>query len=161
MSAPSGVLSSTTRDQLGVLLQQLLIETHVLVLREDGIVVLQAVLLEKGGIAKCPNISASISLSHDQYALVHTHEPECLHTIKKASVSLSRSNAQSGIHVPRRGFSKHRRGYPGEAAIMIKVDREKGELRDNKRGERAEGGRMEGQKRQKTWAETGLTNYFT
>lgn len=48
----SSVLSGTARNQLGVPLHELLVETHVLVLGEDGIVVLQAILLEQSGITR-------------------------------------------------------------------------------------------------------------
>lgn len=47
----SRVLCSTTGDQLGiVIVEQLLVQTHVLLLSEDGIVVLEAVLLQKRGV---------------------------------------------------------------------------------------------------------------
>jgi hypothetical protein len=50
LSTTSSVLGSTTGNQLSILGHKLLIETHVLLLGEDGIVVLETVLLEKGGI---------------------------------------------------------------------------------------------------------------
>lgn len=50
LSTTSSVLSSTTGNEFSVELHQLIVETHVLVLREDGIVVLEVILLEEGGV---------------------------------------------------------------------------------------------------------------
>lgn len=51
LGTTGSVLGSTTGDQLDIVLgKQLVVETHVLVLSKDSIVVLQAILLQKGGI---------------------------------------------------------------------------------------------------------------
>lgn len=50
LSTTGSVLGSTTGDQLSILGHKLLIETHVLLLGENGIVILETVLLEKSGI---------------------------------------------------------------------------------------------------------------
>lgn len=50
LSTTGGVLSSTTGDQLSIPGKEVLVDTHVLLLGEDSIVLLQAVLLEKGSI---------------------------------------------------------------------------------------------------------------
>lgn len=51
LGTTGSVLGSTTGDQLDIVLgEQLVVETHVLVLSKDSIVVLQAILLQKGGI---------------------------------------------------------------------------------------------------------------
>lgn len=48
LRASCSVLSGTTSDELGVVvLEQIFVETHVLLLGEDGVVGLQAVLLEE------------------------------------------------------------------------------------------------------------------
>lgn len=48
LSSTSSVLRGTAGDELGVVvLQQVLVEAHVLLLGQNGIVGLQAVLLEK------------------------------------------------------------------------------------------------------------------
>lgn len=52
LSTTSGVLGGTTGDQLGVPGEQVLVNTHVLVLSEDSVIFLQAILLQKSGIAK-------------------------------------------------------------------------------------------------------------
>ena len=52
LSAAGRILGSTTSDEFSVVvLEQLLVEAHVLFLGQDGVVGLQAVLLEEGGIA--------------------------------------------------------------------------------------------------------------
>lgn len=51
LSTSRGVLSGTTGNQLRIPLEQLIVEAHVLVFGEDGIVVLQAVLLQEGSVA--------------------------------------------------------------------------------------------------------------
>lgn len=51
LGTTSGVLGGTTGDQLGVPGEQVLVDTHVLVLSKDGIIFLQAVLLEESSIA--------------------------------------------------------------------------------------------------------------
>lgn len=45
-------MGGTTRDQLSIPGKQILIDTHVLVLGENSIVVLETILFQKGGIAK-------------------------------------------------------------------------------------------------------------
>lgn len=50
LSTTGSVLSSTTGDQLSIPGKEILVDTHVLLLGEDSIVILQAVLLEKGSI---------------------------------------------------------------------------------------------------------------
>ena len=51
LGTTGSVLGSTTGDQLDIVLgEQLVVETHVLVLSKDSIVVLQTILLQKGGI---------------------------------------------------------------------------------------------------------------
>jgi hypothetical protein len=51
LGATGSVLSGTTSNQLGVMvLEQFLVDAHVLVLGEDSIVVLQAILLQEGGV---------------------------------------------------------------------------------------------------------------
>ena len=50
LSATSGVLGSTTGNKLRIALQQLIVEAHVLVLCEDGVVVLESILLQESGI---------------------------------------------------------------------------------------------------------------
>lgn len=48
LSSTGSVLSGTTSDQLSiVVLEKVLIETHVLFLREDGIVCLHIILLQE------------------------------------------------------------------------------------------------------------------
>lgn len=52
----SSVLSGTSSNQFRIMvLEKLFIETHVLLLREDSIVVLQAVLLQESSITICLN----------------------------------------------------------------------------------------------------------
>lgn len=51
LGTTGSVLGSTTGDQLNIVLgEELVIKTHVLVLSKDSIVVLQTILLQKGGI---------------------------------------------------------------------------------------------------------------
>jgi hypothetical protein len=50
LGTTGSVLSSPTGDQLSIPSKEILVDTHVLLLGEDSIVILQAVLLEKGGI---------------------------------------------------------------------------------------------------------------
>lgn len=51
LCATSGVLSSASSDQLRiVVLQEFFVETHMLLLREDGIIVLEAIFFEQGFI---------------------------------------------------------------------------------------------------------------
>ena len=50
LSTTGSVLSSTTRDQLSIPGEEVLVDAHVLLLSKNSIIVLQAVLLEKGGI---------------------------------------------------------------------------------------------------------------
>jgi hypothetical protein len=51
LSATGSVLSGTTSNQLSIMvLEQLLVESHMLVLRKDGIVVLQTILLEESSV---------------------------------------------------------------------------------------------------------------
>jgi hypothetical protein len=52
LGTTSGVLGGTTGDQLGVPGEQVLVDTHVPVLSENGIVLLKAVLLEESSITK-------------------------------------------------------------------------------------------------------------
>lgn len=52
LSTTSGVLGGTTGDQLGVAGNQVLVDTHVLVLSEDSIIGLQTILLQESGITK-------------------------------------------------------------------------------------------------------------
>lgn len=50
LSTTGSVLGSTTGNQLSILGHKLFIETHVLLLGENGIVVLETVLLKESGI---------------------------------------------------------------------------------------------------------------
>lgn len=52
LSATSSVLGSTTSNQLSIELHQLIVEAHVLVLCEDGVVVLESILLQESGVTK-------------------------------------------------------------------------------------------------------------
>ena len=52
LSATSGVLGSTTSNQLSIELHQLIVEAHVLILCEDGVVVLESILLQESGVTK-------------------------------------------------------------------------------------------------------------
>lgn len=52
LGTTGSVLSGTTGDQLSVLRHEFLVESHVLLLGENGIVVLETVLLEKSGITR-------------------------------------------------------------------------------------------------------------
>lgn len=61
LSTTSGVLSSTTGDQLGIARKQVLVDTHVLVLGEDSIIGLETVFLQESDIATC---SVSIPIHH-------------------------------------------------------------------------------------------------
>jgi hypothetical protein len=50
LSATGSVLSSTTGNQLSIPGKEVLVDTHVLLLSKDSIVLLEAILLEKSGI---------------------------------------------------------------------------------------------------------------
>lgn len=50
LSTTGSVLSGTTGNQLSIALQQLFVDTHVLVLCEDSVVVLEPILLQEGGV---------------------------------------------------------------------------------------------------------------
>ena len=52
LSATSGVLGSTTSNKLSIKLHQLIVEAHVLILCEDGVVVLESILLQESGVTK-------------------------------------------------------------------------------------------------------------
>ena len=52
LGTTSGVLGSTTGDQLGIAGKQVLVDTHVLLLGEDSIIGLQIILLQESGIAR-------------------------------------------------------------------------------------------------------------
>lgn len=52
MGAAGGVLGGAAGDEFGVaVLEQVFVEAHVLVFGEDGVVGLEAVVLEHGGIS--------------------------------------------------------------------------------------------------------------
>lgn len=52
LCSTGGILSSTTSNQLSIKLQQLVVEAHVLLLREDSVVVLKSILLQESGITR-------------------------------------------------------------------------------------------------------------
>lgn len=76
LSATGSVLGGTARNQLSILGHELLVEAHVLLLGEDGIILLEAVLFENSGITG-KSMSAS-ELIHNPLKSIRTHEPGCL-----------------------------------------------------------------------------------
>jgi hypothetical protein len=60
LGTTSGVLGGTTGDQLSVTGEQVLVDTHVLVLSKDSIILLQTILLEESGIT---NYEISIKIN--------------------------------------------------------------------------------------------------
>lgn len=50
LGSAGSVLSGTTSNQLRVKLQEFIIESHVLLFGKNGVIVLQAVLLQESGI---------------------------------------------------------------------------------------------------------------
>lgn len=80
LGTTSGVLSSTTGNQLGVMvLQQFLVETHMLVLGQDGIVVLQAILLQESSITIKSKVSSMILQLVHIRKIIHTQHPGYLY----------------------------------------------------------------------------------
>jgi hypothetical protein len=103
LGTTSGVLGGTTGDQLSVPGEQVLVDTHMLVLSKDGIVLLQAVLLEESSIA-----NYGISIEIDVDLLLSYPYPRAWMSITRCQHYCL--NIPLRKHIPRRGFSRQRRG---------------------------------------------------
>lgn len=108
LSTTSGVLGSTTSNELSVKLHQLIVETHVLVLGEDGVVVLESILLQQIGVT-------GLSLVDVRYGISELSIPDSLDVCKSSMLACCYLLFM-GVNIPRRGFSKQSKGYP---AIFI------------------------------------------
>ena len=73
LSTTSSVLGSTTGDELSIQLHQILVETHVLVLGENGIVSLQAILLQKSIISTGLDVEERVLQAQKRVTLRSSH----------------------------------------------------------------------------------------
>jgi hypothetical protein len=105
LGTTSGVLSGTTGDQLGIAGKQILVDTHMLLLGEDSIIGLQAILIQESGIA---TDGVNISDHPLYFKFNHTHELGCL--LQACQHCFITMTSQIVFHIPRRGFSRHKRG---------------------------------------------------
>lgn len=80
----------------------------MLVLGEDGVVVLQSILLQQIGVT-------GLSLVDVRYGVSELSIPDSLN-VCKSSMLASCYLLFMGVNIPRRGFSKQSKGYP---AILI------------------------------------------
>jgi len=108
LSTTSGVLGSTTSNELSVKLHQLIVETHVLVLGEDGVVVLESILLQESGVTE-------LALVDGRYGVRKLSIPDSLNVCESPMLA-SHYLLFMAVNIPRRGFSKQSKGYP---AILI------------------------------------------